>query len=103
MNPEELRAIMDYLRERVNLGPQEDEDQIAITFDTPAEKEMIDAGLNAEGAKRILSVPWWEEMVEDIVETPDMCDPEDSPEQVLEYARDVVSEYIRKRFPLNAE
>ena len=103
MNSDELRAIMVYLRERVNLGPQEDEDQVAITFDAPAEREMIDAGLNAEGAKRILSVPWWEEMVEDIVETPDMCDPDDSPEQVLEYARDVVSEYIRKRFPLNAE
>jgi hypothetical protein len=32
-----------------------------------------------------------------------MCDPEDPPHQVLEYARDVVSEYIRKRFPLNGE
>ena len=103
MNSEELRVIMDYLREKVNLGLQEDEDPVVITFQAPAEKEMIDAGLNAEGAKRILSVPWWEEMVEDIVETPDMCDPDDSPEQVLEYARDVVSEYIRKRFPLNAE
>ena len=26
---------------------------------------------------------------------------DDTPEQVLEYARDVVSEYIRKRFPLS--
>ncbi len=64
---------------------------------------MIDAGLNAEGVKRILRVPWWEEMVADIVETPDYCDPGDSPQQVLEYARDVVSDYIRKRFPLNVE
>ena len=64
---------------------------------------MIGAGLNAEGVKRILRVPWWEEMVEDIVETPDMCDPDDSPEQILEYARDVVSEYIRKRFSLESE
>ena len=69
----------------------------------PTEEEMIDAGLNVDGVKRILRVPWWEEMVEDIVETPDMCEPDDSPEQVLGYARDVVSEYIRKRFPLSGE
>ena len=31
---------------------------------------------------------------------PEMCDDEDSPEQVLEYAMDVVSEYIRKRAQL---
>jgi hypothetical protein len=72
-----------------------------VVFQAPTEEEMIDAGLNAEGVKRILRVPWWDEMVEEIVETPDMCDPGDSPQQVLEYARDVVSEYIRKRFPLN--
>jgi hypothetical protein len=103
MTPEELRAIMAYLRERVHLGPQEAKSSFVITLHAPTEKEMIDAGLNAEGVKRILRVPWWEEMVADIVETPEMCDPGDSPQQVLEYAKDVVSEYIRKRFPLNSE
>ncbi|MBT4504647.1 MAG: hypothetical protein HOC74_43385 [Gemmatimonadetes bacterium] len=103
MTPEELRAIMTYLRERVHLGPKEAEASVTITFHAPLEEEMIGAGLNAEGVKRILRVPWWEEMVEDIVETPDMCDPDDSPEQILEYARDVVSEYIRKRFSLESE
>ena len=33
-------------------------------------------------------------------ETPDFCEPEDSREQVERYARDVVVEYIRKRFEL---
>ena len=103
MTPNELQSIMAYLRERVLLGPQEAKSQIIITFNVPTEEEMIDAGLNAEGVKRILRVPWWEEMVTDIVETPDYCDPGDSPQQVLEYARDVVSDYIRKRFPLNGE
>ncbi len=103
MTSEELRAIMAYLRERVHLGPQEAKSSVVITFHAPTEKAMIDAGLNAEGVKRILRVPWWEEMVADIVETPEMCDPGDSPQQVLEYAKDVVSEYIRKRFPLNSE
>ena len=72
-----------------------------IMFQAPTEGMMIDAGLNAKGVRRLLRVPWWEEMVADIVETPDFCEPDDSPEQVLEYARDVVSDYIRKRFPLN--
>jgi len=103
MTPEELRAIMAYLSERIHLGPQEAKSPVIITFHAPTEKEMIDAGLNAEGVKRILRVPWCEEMVADIVETPESCDPSDSPQQVLGYAKDVVSEYIRKRFPLNGE
>jgi hypothetical protein len=92
---------MAYLRERVHLGPQESEGRTVIAFDAPTEKEMADAGLNADGAKRILRAPWWQEMVTDIVETPEMCDPSDRPQQVLEYAKDVVSEYIRKRLPRN--
>lgn len=36
-------------------------------------------------------------MVTDIIETPEMCDTDDSPEQILEFAQDVVSEYVRKR------
>lgn len=91
---------MDYLRNRVGLGTPEAENALTITFQTPTENEMLKEGLNAEGVKRILGVPWWGEMEEDIIETPDMCDPGDSPEQVLEYARDVISEYIRKRFPI---
>ncbi len=100
MTPDELRAIMDYLRESVRLAPQNGEDSISIDFQSPSEKQMIDAGLNVEGVKRILQVPWWNEMVTDIVETPEMCDEDDSPQKILEYAKDVVSEYIRKRFPL---
>ena len=105
MTPEELRAIMAYLRERVHLGggPKAAKSPVIITFDATTEDEMIAAELYAEGVKRILRVPWWEEMVTDIIETPDYCDPGDSPQQVLEYARDVVSDYIRKRFPLNGE
>ena len=101
MTTEELRAIMDFLRERVRLDPQQAGSP--ISFHAPTENEMIEAGLNADGVKRLLRVPWWEEMVTDIVETPEMCDPKDSPQQVLEYAKDVVSDYIRKRFPLNGE
>ncbi len=100
MTPEELRTIMTYLRERVRLEPRGTEESVVITFQAPTENEMVKAGLNAEGVKRLRNAPWWEEMVADIVETPEMCDPDDSPQEVLEYARDVVSEYIRKRFTL---
>lgn len=101
MTPDELRAMMAYLRERVHLGSGEDKSPVVITFLAPTQEEMMGSGLNAKGVKRILNVPWWEEMVTDIIETPDFCEPDDSPQQVLEYARDVVSDYIRKRFPLN--
>jgi hypothetical protein len=103
MTQEDLRAIMEYLRNRVGLGPLGAESMPIITFGTPTEDEMLKAGLNAEGVKRILKVPWWSEMEEDVAETPDMCDPDDTPEQILKYARDVISEYIRKRFPLQED
>ncbi|MGD9217284.1 MAG: hypothetical protein PVJ84_20905 [Desulfobacteraceae bacterium] len=101
MTPEELRSIIAYLREKVSLGPSETKSSIVITFLAPTEEELIDAGLHAEGVKRLLQVPWWDEMVTDIIETPEYCDESDSPQQVLEYAKDVVSDYIRKRFPLD--
>jgi hypothetical protein len=100
MTPAELRAIMDFLGERVRLRSGEKERPVVVAFAAPTGEEMIAAGLNPEGVRRIMSVEWWDEMVEDIVGTPDFCEPDDSPEQVLAYARDVVSEYIRKRFPL---
>jgi len=102
MTPEQLLSMIDYLRERVNLSSTET-DPVAITFLAPTEEEMLGAGLNAEGVQRMLHVPWWEEMVTDIMETPDYCDPDDAPQKILEYARDVVSDYIRKRFRLNGD
>ena len=103
MTPEELRAIMAYLRERVVLGPQETKGLIVITFLAPSKEEMIKAGLNSEGVEVILHAPWWEEMVTDIIETPEYCESDESSQQVLEYARDVVSDYIRKRVSLDGE
>lgn len=100
MTPEELRSVMDFLRERVNLSSEGTNGPVAVTFLAPTEAEMIGAGLNADGVKRMLRVPWWNEMVTDIMETPEYCEPGDSPQEVLAYARDVVSDYIRKRFPL---
>ncbi|MFH1919059.1 MAG: hypothetical protein ABIP48_04110 [Planctomycetota bacterium] len=100
MTPDELRAIMDFLRQRVVLGDRGADGEVAIGFDVPSADEIARAGLDPEGCRQILNAPWWDEMAADVVETPEMCDPEDPPEQVLEYARDVVSEYLRKRAKL---
>lgn len=95
MKPEDLRAIMKYLEERVRLA---DPGGRQVVFDEPTADEMVAAGLDSNGVRRILQQSWWQEMIEEVVETPDFCEPTDSPEQVLRYARDVVAEYIRKRF-----
>ena len=100
MTADELRAIIDFLTHKVHLKVPGTDGEVTIGFDAPTADEMASAGLNPEGSRQILNAPWWDEMVADIVETPDVCDPEDPPEQVLKYASDVVSEYIRKRAKL---
>lgn len=103
MTPDELRKIIAYLREKVGVDSEKTEESVVITFDAPSLSDMTGAGLSIEGSKSILEAEWWNEMVTDIIETPDFCEPEDSSEQVLEYARDVVSDYLRKRVTLNRE
>lgn len=101
MTPEEIRAMISYLRERVQIKSGETKSPVVITFLAPTKEEMISAGLNTKGVEWILNVPWWEEMVSDIIETPEYCDSSDSAQQILEYAKDVITDYIRKGFPSN--
>ena len=89
---------MGYLRRRVQLDGTAT--GVTIRFATPSEHEVAAAGLDADGYRNLVGAPWWNEMVTDIVETPELCEPDDAPELVLEYARDVVSEYVRKRATL---
>lgn len=100
MTPDELRSIIEYLRERVGIDPEQAEDGVMITFNAPSINDMIDDGLNIGGSRVVLEAEWWDEMVADIIETPDFCEPDDPPAQVLEYAKDVVSDYLRKRVSL---
>ena len=97
MTPEELRDVITYLESRVRLA---EEGSRTVAFEMPGEAELLEAGLNPEGVRRLLAASWLPEMVAEVLETPEFCEPGDSPEQVLRYARDVVGEYIRKRFPL---
>ncbi len=103
MTPDELKSIMLYLRERVRLGPKGIDGSTAVEFKTPSMEEMIAEGLNPDGVHKVLGAPWWKEMIIDIIETPEMCEPDDSSLDILGYAKDVVSEYIRKRFHLEKE
>ncbi len=94
MTAEELRNMITYLEQQVQPG-----EEGTISFETTSE-EMIAAGLDPDGVGRLVSMPWWDEMKEEVCSTPEFSEPEDTPEQVLGYARDVVGEYIRKRFSL---
>jgi len=89
--------MMAYLERQVRLA---DEASRSIVFEMPSEAELLEAGLDPEGVRRLLAAPWLSEMVSEVIETPEFCDPGESSEQLLRYARDVVGEYIRKRFPL---
>ena len=95
MQAEDLRRLMGYLQNLVGVS-----DSRTIVFDIPDERTMLDAGLDAEIVHQLRSAPWLEEMVTDVRETPDFCSPEETSDQMLQYARDVVVEYLRKRFVL---
>ncbi len=94
---DQLRAIVEYLEDRVKLVTEGDR---AIAFEPPTTDEIAGAGLDPQTFTRVTSAPWWQEMVDDIIETPEFAEPEASPTVVLGYARDVIREYIGKRFEI---
>lgn len=92
---DEIRRLITHLEQRVALA---DPSGRLIVFDPPSADDLAGAGVGLETARRVLGSSWWPEMVEEILETPDFAGPDEGPEAVLGYARDVVGEYIRKRF-----
>ncbi len=99
LTAEGLRAIMTWLELRVEYDPGS---AAGLTFETPTLDEMVAAGLHPGGCRCLLAAPWWNEMISEILETPELCGPDTPPETVLRWARDVPVEWIRKRFPLEA-
>jgi len=95
--PDQLRAIAEYLEYRVKLVTEGDR---AISFDPPSAEEMAAAGLDGPTATSLTSAPWWREMVDDVIETPDFAEPDATPMVVLGYARDVIREYLGKRLEI---
>jgi hypothetical protein len=96
MNADDVRNLMTYLVSRVDI----DAAARVVSFAEPSERDMLDAGIHPDAVRQVLSAAWWPEMISDVVETPEFCDPGDDAGQVLAYARDVVEEYVRKRFRL---
>ena len=100
MTPDDVRKLISYLESRVRLAGSGSR---VVEFDLPDEETMLAAGLHPDAVAQLLAASWAEQMTGDVRETPEFCDPDDPPEQILRYARDVVGEYIRKRFRLPAE
>lgn len=97
--PDQLREIVRYLQDRVHSSAA---GQREIAFDLPKIEEMVADGLDEHTVRRLTESPWWPEMIDDVVDTPDFAEPDEPADVVLGYARDVVSEYIRKRFPISS-
>jgi len=95
METDEIKRMYEWIQGRVTLADATD--GIAITFEEPSSEEFSSAGFGPEAVELTLHSDWWSEMVTDIVETPDFAEPGESPEQILQYARDVVKEYVAKR------
>ncbi len=97
--PDQLRDIVSYLQQRIELAS---DGRRIIVFAPPDLEAMVADNLDADTVRSILAAPWWPELVDDVIETPKFSEPSDSAEVVLGYARDVVQEYIWKRFDLPA-
>lgn len=95
MEKGDVAKLIALLEERVVAATA---DPRQVRFEAPDRQTLLDGGVPAAWVTQLLGAPWWEEMAEEIVETPEFVGADEPPEQVLRYARDVVGEYIRKRF-----
>lgn len=95
MEKEDIKKMYEWIQSRVRLAPGSDEPVIA--FDPPTTEDFRENGFDDEMVALTLRSRWWPEMVVDIIDTPEYAEPDESAEQVLQYARDVVVEYVRKR------
>jgi hypothetical protein len=95
MDTGQIRKVIHWIQDRVNLGKSGG--GISILFEEPTEADFLTEGFDQEMIRLTLQSSWWPEMIDDILETPSFVDPSDPPDQVLQYARDVVHEYIGKR------
>jgi hypothetical protein len=95
MEANDIKRMYEWIQNRVNLAMNGE--GIVIAFDEPGSGDFTEAGFTSEAVELTLHSDWWAEMATDIVETPDFAEPNESPEQVLQYARDVVKEYVAKR------
>jgi len=94
MDIQQIKKLISWLEKRISLT---DNDANLIKFDKPVPEDFIAAGFDDEMIEITLKASWWNEMVTDIIETPDFAEPDTSPETVSGYARDIITEYVNKR------
>ena len=97
MTKDDIINMIKFLKDKVNVRRDEPDNKVIVSFKSPTQEEMLNAGINPEAISASLQSSWWEEMITDIIETPDFCDPEAGEDEILEYARDTVYEYVGKR------
>ncbi len=95
MTKDEIKRLSKWLQSKVSID--QGARGLNIAFDEPSAEDFGEQGFDQEVIAITLESNWWAEMVTDIVETPEYIEPGEPPEKVLEYARDVALEYIRKR------
>ena len=95
MEKDQIKKLIAWLQTRIGLV--ETGAAFIIEFDEPVAADFNAEGFSDDEIAISLEAPWWGEMVSDIIETPDFAEPGASSGQVLEYARDVVHEYVAKR------
>jgi hypothetical protein len=93
ISPDAVRAMITHLE---NLVVRNDDGTIG--FQIPSHDALIDAGLEQPAVDRLLEAAWLDEMVADVVETPEYCEPDAAPDEVLRFAKDAIKETIWKRF-----
>ena len=95
MDKDQIKKLIAWLQNRISLV--ETGAAFIIEFDEPSAADFAAEGFTDNEIAISLESSWWGEMVSDIIETPDFAEPGASPGQVLDYARDVVHEYVAKR------
>jgi len=91
----DIKKMYEWVQGRVRLV--EGSEEPVVAFDAPSAEELMAHGFDEEIVVLTLQSKWWPQMVIDIIETPEFAEPDEGPDQVLQYARDVVVEYFRKR------
>lgn len=94
MEKNDIKTLITWLQDRVSL---EGIGQPVIVFAEPGAADFKAKGFDDDVLAITLESDWWREMATDIIETPEYAEPGESAEQILTYAKDVVSEYVRKR------
>lgn len=95
MDDAEIRRMYQWIQSRVTLAGASD--AVSVAFAEPSADDFKNQEFSEEAVKLTLESAWWSEMVTDIIETPEYAEPGESAEQILQYARDVVKEYLAKR------